>query len=246
MLGRFIFSVTLLVLSALSPLASAEEASDAHASETETLKASMDRIEGKIDVIEENTRLARETLRDEPLGERRYGVEFNLIRPLMWGGDERTLSGGFSYFDAERKVEYAFPVMWSSAEHDNYWGVGDAADGKRLNTLTIDAHYRKYLGDTLNGFYISGFARATHLDGVLQNDDYSVIKNGSEFKLGVGFGIGYRIISRSGIYWGASLSLGRYLVGESDQFRETNGISAEHDDAETIVDVELLKFGMAF
>ncbi len=249
MSGPHVVSITLLVLSALSLSAFAEDASDAVDSDSGTLKESIDRIEGKIDLIEENTRLTRETLRDEPLGERRLGVEFNLIRPLMWGGDERTLSGGFSYFDVERKVEYAFPVMWSSAEHDDYWGGSNgniAAGDKRLNTFTVDAHYRKYLGDTLDGFYISGFARAAHLSGLVDEDDDSVLRSGSEFKLGVGFGVGYRVISRSGIYWGTSLSVGRYLVGDSDKFRDTNGISAEIDDAETIFDVELLKFGMAF
>ncbi|MCJ8322064.1 MAG: hypothetical protein MJK12_20710 [Colwellia sp.] len=42
------------------------------------------------------------------------------------------------------------------------------------------------------------------------------------------------------------LSLGKYLVGESDMFLDAEGISATLDDEEFNIDIELLKFGFAF
>ena len=60
------------------------------------------------------------------------------------------------------------------------------------------------------------------------------------------FGIGYRIISESGYYWGASLSAGKYIIGNYDVFLDSDGISTTLDDEEFIFDVELLKFGFAF
>ena len=60
-------------------------------------------------------------------------------------------------------------------------------------------------------------------------------------KFGIGFGIGYRYFSRSGLYWGTSLTVGRYFTG-------TNKMIAGDDilDWEGYVDIELLKFGIAF
>lgn len=57
-------------------------------------------------------------------------------------------------------------------------------------------------------------------------------------------GLGYRKFSYRGLYWGASLNIGRYLLGKNDYFR--GGIFDYDNDAEMIYDVELFKFGWAF
>ena len=62
--------------------------------------------------------------------------------------------------------------------------------------------------------------------------------------MGVGIGIGYRIFLKSGYYWGASLSVGHYLVGENNKFGVSNLVYA--DDKARIADIELFKFGYAF
>ena len=69
----------------------------------------------------------------------------------------------------------------------------------------------------------------------------------TENKFGMGVGIGYRIFFKNGIYngmyWGASLSVGRYISGKKHQFIHD---AAGGDDEQNIIDVELLKFGYAF
>lgn len=218
-------------------LASVCHAADNH-DHSETNEA-LERIEKKIEVISDNTKKANSVFVDQPLGSRTQGIEFNFVRLLTWSEDEKTISGTYSLFNTENNTEIAFPFMYSSAEQDDY--NFESSNTGNLDSLTIDAHYRKYLGHRIDGFYISGFARAASLSG-LKNDG----EQGDEFKLGLGAGIGYRVVSDNGLYWGASLSVGRYLIGESDMFMSSDGISADMDDSEWIVDVELLKFGYAF
>lgn len=206
----------------------------------------IDRIEKKIDRLARTANKQDKAYLDQPLGDRTQGVEFNFFRLLTLGEDESTLSGTYSIFNTQNNTEIAFPIMYSQAEHNDI-------DNQDLTTFTADAHYRKYLGERLDGFYLSGFARVAHLSGVLGDDSYNSYMNNqqasrtdSETKIGVGVGIGYRIISTSGFYWGASLSVGRYLIGDSDKFYESKGISADIDDEEFIFDIELLKFGYSF
>lgn len=168
---------------------------------------------------------------------KKYGVELNLLR-FIFIDDAFTMSGGFSMFDVNRNAEISFPVYYQNPKSDD-----------DLTEFTLDCHYRYFLNDNQNGFYISGFTRYAYLNGTLNNgywidsstDSY---EKGTENKLGLGVGIGVRIFSRKGFYWGTSLSVGRYIIGESDKFRgDFLGID---DDNEIILDFEILKFGWAF
>ena len=216
----------------------------------------LERIEKKIDVIAAQSNNSTRINIEQPLGDRTEGFEFNFFRLLTLGEDETSLSGTYSFFNTENNTEIALPFMFSSADHTSYYGYDVIDNNEKLTSFTIDAHYRKYLGHRLDGFYISAFVRAAYLNGVKgesdgysshsQQEGFTHYNKGSELKLGLGFGIGYRIISDSGYYWGASLSLGKYLVGESDIFLDAEGMSATLDDEEFIIDVELLKFGFAF
>jgi hypothetical protein len=59
-------------------------------------------------------------------------------------------------------------------------------------------------------------------------------------KIGMMFGIGYRYFTKSGFYWGTSLSIGRYFTGN-------NHINSGFlDGTKYIVDFEILKFGVTF
>ena len=90
---------------------------------------------------------------NEPLKNKKYGIEFNLFRLLLI--DEGIgLTGGFSLFNIDRKVEIAFPVY-----------VAKPKEKEDLREFTIDCHYRYFLGRTQNGFYLSGFARYAYLNG---------------------------------------------------------------------------------
>ena len=170
-----------------------------------------------------------------PLEGREFGVEFNIPRLLTYSESWKSVSGTFSYFNHEDKVEIALP--WSMAFFTDREGL---ADEEHFDVSNLDIHYRKFLGEEMNGFYLSGFARASYLNGLLENED----KYDKTMKLGVGVGLGYRVFpSTQRHYWGVGLIVGRYITGENELYREV-GLGIE--DMPIIVDIEFLKFGYAF
>lgn len=201
-------------------------------SENSEVIESLQRIESKVDSISKSSSKVDEALIKQPLGDRKHGIEFNFFRALAWS-EYKTLSGTYSRFDTQKNVEIAIPIFYQSDKTD-YW-----SSTSTYESFTVDLHYRKFLRHNLDGFYLSGFTRFAHLSGTLL-ENWPQDK-GSESKLGVGFGIGYRIFSATGWYWGASLSLGRYFVGEAERFD-----LGDVDDSDFIIDVEFFKFGYAF
>lgn len=208
----------------------------------EPAEQKLESIDQKIDkVIEGQASLSKQIQEVDayPLAGRKYGVEFNFFRLLNYENN-RTLSGGLSLFGVNRNAEIAFPFYFETSDKDDVYD---------LRVYTLDAHYRNFLGDKQKGFYISAFARYAHLRGTLGDDFYfgnqpAFAETGSENKLGVGVGIGYRVFSQRNWYWGTSLNVGRYIVGENDLFA---GDPIElSDDDEFIFDVEFFKFGWAF
>ncbi|MFH1008004.1 MAG: hypothetical protein V1800_10975 [Candidatus Latescibacterota bacterium] len=195
-------------------------------------------VSSKIDSVYMLQKQMYKESKDAPLTNKDMGIELNFVR-LLWMERAVNLSGGFSLFGVTREAEIAFPIYYSSPE-----------DPKDLKELTIDCHYRNFLGNTQNGFYLSGFVRYAHLKGYLGNDDLYLSDDelidakSSENKIGIGVGMGYRKFSYKGLYWGTSLSLGRYFIGRNDQFY--GSFLSYDDDSKIIVDFEFLKFGWAF
>lgn len=184
---------------------------------------------------------------DNPMADKTFGVEINPLRPLGIGedGDENivTFSGTVSLFNLDRRAEIAFPLFYGKTK--------DRSEDEFLETITVDAHYRYFLSGVQNGFYLAGFSRLAFLNGTLGDDlDINdVDANGDNVvdrttKFGLGGGIGYRYFSSDHLYWGASLSFGRYLVGENDRY--VGELLGYDDDAQDIVDVEFAKVGWAF
>lgn len=107
--------------------------------------------------------------------------------------------------------------------------LSSSANIAPLYSFTLDAHYRNYFGQRLKGFYISGFGRLAALHGSAGDgfaclfDSSQQYQQDTELKFGLGFGIGYRVISKSGWYWGTSLSVGRYFVGENNKVVSRSG-----------------------
>ncbi len=205
------------------------------------------KTEEKIDSIYVLQKKVYQTVKDQPLQDKKYGVELNFFRLLFFGSDtnifNHTLSGTFSLFYPKKKVEIAFPFFYSDPTvnlDDEYY------EDNSIRQVTLDCHYRKFLGNSLNKFYISGFVRYANLKGYEDSywfkdkDDDPVMS--TENKVGVGIGVGYRIFSYSGFYWGTSLSLGRYIIGKNNKF----GNSIWDNDNEIIFNFEFLKFGYAF
>ena len=226
-----------MIVLALFPLGA--QADDA--TRIDVIEKKVDVIDKKVDTVIEKQERIYDKVENNPLQGRKYGLELNLFRLLAIQDDFSSFSGTLSYFDHGSNAEIALPFFYLS----NRYGGNEG----RFTLFTVDAHYRRFLGDSVNGFYISGFGRVARLHGKT-GDDWDWLFNSvathpyaTETKLGIGVGIGYRIFSKNGIYWGTSLSAGRYISGKNDKFINAN---VAQDDSQTIIDIELLKFGYAF
>ncbi len=196
----------------------------------------LDQIDKKIDNISNMQNKMFSETKNQPLLDKKFGIEVNLFR-LLWIGNANSFSGTYSVFDTKKNTEIAFPIYYINPK-----------ESKELNSFLLDCHYRYFLRNTLNGFYLSVFSRYAHLSGYSGNDNFYLYeqpnKKITKNKLGIGIGVGYRIFSYKGIYWGTSMSYGRYLVGDSDVFY--GNFLDYDDDNEQIIDFEFLKFGWAF
>lgn len=214
------------------------------ATKIDVIEKKVDVIDKKIDKVVEKQERIYEKVENDPLQGRKYGVELNLFRVLAMQDADHSISGTLSYFSHGLNAEIALPFFYRSDSDKRY-----VEQEGRFTLITIDAHYRRFLGDTMNGFYISGFGRFARLRGKSGEDylwlfdDTTPLPYATENKFGIGVGIGYRIFSKSGFYWGTSLSVGRYISGENDKFAD---VGVEGDDTQMILDIELLKFGYAF
>ena len=187
------------------------------------------------DVVNLHPHIKGNTAYIDPLEGKKYGIEFNPASFLLSTiSDEGfILTGNFSLFSISKSAEIAFPMYFKKGDED-------------LAVFHIDSHYRNFLGKHRNGFYISTGLRFTLLKGREgksflgytwdEADDITSIS-----KVGLIFGIGYRIFGRNGLYWGTSLFCGRYFTDN-----ETRIIGAGAADDKFIIDMELLKIGRLF
>jgi hypothetical protein len=200
----------------------------------------------KIDTILSNSKkmldLQQKTFNEvaqEPLANKHFGIEFNPASLLVASANNiLVLSGGFSLFAVDRSAEIAFPFFYQSGT--------DKKENYPLTLLTLDAAYRRFLGRHQNGFYLSAGTRYTYIKGEEGTDFLLFTFNTpgatiTTSKMGLYFGIGYRYFSESGLYWGFSISYGRYF---SNDERDIKGVT--FDDTKILLDVEILKFGIAF
>ncbi len=170
-----------------------------------------------------------------PLEGKKYGVEFNIPRLLTYSDSWKSVSGTFSYFNQKKKVEFAFLGYMAF-----YKDSGFKIDEEHYDVYNIDFHYRQFLGEEMNGVYLSGFTRFSYLNGILEEEN----RYKKTPKFGLGVGVGYRVFPKTQrYYWGFGLIVGRYIIGQNDIYREV-GFSIE--DMPYIIDVEFLKFGYAF
>ena len=117
----------------------------------------------KIDSILVMQKQVVRTIKNDPLTGKNFGVELNIAR-LLLAKEVMSVSGGFSLFNVDRDAEIAFPFYYGKSEANDFEaGFGDID----FTEITQDIHYRYFLGNTQNGFYLSGFARGAYLDGVL-------------------------------------------------------------------------------
>ena len=190
-----------------------------------------------------------EQYNNRPLDGKKYGIEINPFRILFYDEYE-SLSGTFSLFKPEKNLEIAFPYMYYDSEINNY--DYDSIHKSDVRGIRLDAHLRKFLRNTSNGFYISASTRLVNLDfkgtSHYYEEDEEIEKsiNDNVTKLGIGFGFGRRIFSYSGFYWGSSLTVGKFIIGENDIVPDGFFNFGTNDDNSIYLDFECLKFGYAF
>lgn len=152
-----------------------------------------------------------------------FGAELNPVTFIASNDSRVYFNAGVSIFNRNTSSEIAIPIDYKNIQND----------GEQFTAFSVSAHYRKFLNKDIRGYYFSGVTRLTTI-------------NSDTTKLGIGFGIGYRKFFDSGLYWGWSVVLGRYL-GDNDQY-EDGSISGFDiiEDRAVMVDVELLKVGLTF
>ncbi|MBI64954.1 MAG: hypothetical protein CMG64_01495 [Candidatus Marinimicrobia bacterium] len=168
----------------------------------------------------------------DPLKGKKFGVELNPLYTILYNQYGPSLSGTFSLFNIVEKVEIAFPFSYRSRSDSTF------TDSPTAN---LDVQYRYFLGKHREGFYImpglrfSYYKSGYYFDNIFDDDlEFRPSYN----KQGVSFGIGYRIFSKEGWYWGFSLYLGKHYFGsvkDSDRFF-----------SDSFINLELLKFGISF
>jgi len=210
----------------------------------------LEKVDQKLDTVITMQKNTYAALKNNPLGSKKYGFEVNLPRLLYIKDEYFSATGTFSLFGIDRKAEIAFPFYYGKNKN----GSDENNTARSLQVFTLDCQYRYFLNffdNVQNGFWISGGARYANLHGTLGEDDnlfdWGINGDGkkdTENKLGLGFGFGYRVFSKKGLYWGFSFTAGRYVTGKSNRF--TGGFLTLDDDDEQYYDFELLKFGWAF
>lgn len=217
MMDRILFPLALILLAATASRSATPQISDS------------EKLDSLMQISKE---IRMEVRKINPLLDKRYGVEINPAFPLLAAGDGIALTGGLQVFHWDRRAEISFPFQIFK----------EGSNG----LFTQDAHYRRFLGPTQGGAYLSAFARYSYI----ATDIFSWSpENGNtstyftDHRAGVGFGIGYRLYSRKGLYWGMSLNLGRNLIAQDqDGFPEADIFI---DFGKTIFDVEFFKFGFS-
>gem|GEM_PF-6135441 len=158
--------------------------------------------------------------------------------------DSFTITGGILNYSLDRNAELALPFMYFT----------ELSGDNRDHTLILDFCYRRFVSEYQKGFYINAALRIAHFSE--NNDTYYVEPLSGEYyyrnnrenimKLGIGFGIGYRLITRHGFVWGVSITVGRYLNNLKSSSHSSEYSFPSYVSERIYFDMELLKIGYAF
>ncbi|GJQ61595.1 MAG: hypothetical protein SCALA702_06480 [Melioribacteraceae bacterium] len=174
-----------------------------------------------------------------------FALEFSPASILVGtASDALTLSAGYLNYSLDRNAEIAVPFML-------YTQLGGQNDD---HTFIVDLCYRKFVTEYQRGFYINAafrIANFSHNRDVyytvpLSYDWHYRSESENITKIGLAFGIGYRLISRKGFVWGVSLSVGRYFNDLDKHSYSTDETFPVYVSDKLYLDIELLKIGYAF
>src|SRR5688500_4033855 len=111
----------------------------------------------KLDSLLSLTReIKAEVKKFNPLQDKTMGIELNPVWQIL-AQDGLALTGGIQVFAWDRHAEFSFP--WQVFKDD------DEA------MYSLDLHYRRFLGDWQQGFYLAGFTRAAYMEWGNSNSD---------------------------------------------------------------------------
>ena len=171
---------------------------------------------GKIQILDE-------VKYKDPLDDKLGGLEINPLYSMIYSQDNKiSFSGTLSFFPKDQKVEIAFPFS-KKTRTDDFFQITEG----EATTFNLDVQLRYFLGRHRKDIYIMGGLR--YSNHVEQNEFIDL----SYDKGGISFGVGYRIFSSSGLYWGCSIYYGKYYLGSD------NGPG-------NFMNLEFFKFGKTF
>lgn len=165
-----------------------------------------------------NEEILNEVKYIDPLEGKIGGIEINPLYTMFYSQDGFSFSGTISFFPKNMNAEIAFPI---AVFNENMMQEMKAS-------LRLDVQYRYFLGKHRKGIHIiSGLRHASF-------KDHFVYENST--RLGIAFGVGYRIFAANGLYWGTSFYAGKYYSSEDD----------ENDEDGRFMNLEFFKFGITF
>ena len=172
-----------------------------------------------------------EVVYDDPTENKRWGIMFNPISPILYK-DGLRLFGGFSYFPKNKGNELSLNYQYINESDNSDYHL----DIDILNRFYFGRKYRK-------GFHILFGGRVTsYRDGHINFFGYDIETETREGSmLGVSFGVGYRIFNKKGWYWGTSAYVGRHLIINNE-----NDPVYDQEINETYLWMEFLKIGYLF
>jgi len=169
-----------------------------------------------------------------------FGIELSPISLITMKEEAVDIYGAFSMFGIDPKAEFAFPFSYHSRKESDWYDFEAT-----FQSFSIDGQYRRFLNGVQNGLFFSVGCRYTYEKGVDMEQSWYVSEGDyfTRHKLGIGFGIGYRLFTKSNFYWGVNLFGGRYFTGDDIDIDDLSGASL---DQSLFISLELLKFGYSF
>ncbi len=171
------------------------------------------------------------------------GIEINPFRLLLNDEDTSSFSGAFSYFLVDQNAEIRFPIFWRKDTRESYNGIHSLERNTEIQS-TIDVEYRYFTNaEVIGGLFVGAVARYAYL-----SNEKNERLDRSTNKFGLGITGGYRYMPEgSNWYWGASITVIRYLHGENNIFEggDTN-IAWVDNDAPAVISIDFFKIGYRF
>ncbi len=154
---------------------------------------------------------------------KKMGVAVNPVLALFeWG------SGEVNFWNIDKNAEINIPIQFT---HNPFFVDDDNTD---VTYFSTGVNYRRFFSEKQKGFFLQAGWKF----------DYGTASDGFESASGSAhsllFGMGFRVISKNGVFWGAGINIGRMW----GSLKEANGEIARGSGP--TLDIDLFKFGYAW